>query len=91
MVTMIQKKFILKAISFCLLLLFISSNLLAQNTAQIAKGNVSDLFGNPLAGVMIHTKASKNAGLTDIDGNFSIAIEEGIESISFSYLGYSAT
>ncbi len=38
------------------------------------KGNVVDEQGMPLPGVSIMEKGTKNTGITDIDGNFSLSI-----------------
>ena len=51
------------------------------------KGTVVDEFGEPMIGVTIKVKGAQVAGITDIDGNFTLNAKEGAE-IEFSYIGY---
>ena len=51
------------------------------------KGTVVDEFGEPMIGVTIKVKGAEVAGITDIDGNFSLNTKEGVE-IELSYIGY---
>lgn len=50
-------------------------------------GRVVDSKGEPLTGVSVRVKGTNNAAVTDIDGNYSITINEG-ERLEFSYVGF---
>jgi TonB-linked SusC/RagA family outer membrane protein len=54
------------------------------------KGNVSDKNGDPLIGVSIILKDNKNIGsITDIDGNYSIAIpKDKFAVLQYNYIGF---
>src|SRR3712207_1736897 len=52
-------------------------------------GTVKDLQGEPLVGVSIKVKDSALGTITDIDGNFSIDVEEGA-ILEASYIGYAS-
>lgn len=56
--------------------------------ARIVKGQViSDEEEEPLAGVQIVEKGTGNGTVTDVDGNFSLRVEEDA-SLTISYVGY---
>ena len=44
--------------------------------AQTVKGNVKDSFGDPVIGATIMEKGTQNGTVTDIDGNFTINLQE---------------
>jgi len=50
-------------------------------------GTVTDDLGDALIGVNITVKGQSRGTITDIDGNFSIDVEEG-DVLVFSYVGY---
>ncbi len=51
-------------------------------------GTVQDIEGEPLVGVNVLIKELPNVGaLTDLDGNYSIQVNEG-QTLVFSYIGY---
>lgn len=62
-----------------------------ENSAQdeiIITGQVKDMSGNPLPGVNVFEKNTQKGTITDVDGNFTIAVE-GVQSVlMFSYIGY---
>lgn len=66
------------------LLLGMSSVLLAQNSVT---GTVTDDQGVPIPGASIVVKGTSNGTVSDFDGNFNIAVEDG-NVLSVSYLGY---
>ncbi|APA66385.1 hypothetical protein YQ22_12965 [Maribacter sp. 1_2014MBL_MicDiv] len=66
------------------LLLGMSSVLLAQSSVT---GTVADTQGMPIPGASIVVKGTSNGTVTDFDGNFSIAVDDG-NVLSVSYLGY---
>lgn len=51
------------------------------------KGVVTDETGNPLPGVAIVEKGTTNGTVTDLDGNYSINVQEG-SALVISYVGY---
>lgn len=59
-----------------------------QSSKVTYQGTVIDETGNPLPGVNITYKNSKGIGvITDIDGNFTLAIPSSVHSLIFSYVG----
>ncbi|MDR0698061.1 MAG: TonB-dependent receptor [Tannerella sp.] len=50
-------------------------------------GIVSDSFGDPVAGANIVVSGTMNGVITDIDGTFSLMVEEG-DVLRISYIGY---
>ncbi len=50
-------------------------------------GNVIDLLGDPLIGVSIQVPGTSHGTVTDVDGNFSLNVNEG-DILKFSYVGY---
>lgn len=86
---MIHKNNTIKVIMWGLLFfLFVNNIVLAQETVKIIEGKVSDKFGNPLSGVMINTENKRNIGFTDNYGNFTVQVEDNIDKLTFSFLGY---
>ena len=63
----------------------LSAAALAQT--QVIKGKIVDENGEPLVGVTIQEKGTKNGTITDIDGNYSI--QAGARStLQIRYVGY---
>ncbi|WP_209330174.1 SusC/RagA family TonB-linked outer membrane protein [Lunatimonas salinarum] len=50
-------------------------------------GKVTDENNEPLPGATISVRGTSSGTVTDIDGNFSLAVEEG-QTIVISYIGY---
>ena len=50
------------------------------------KGNVSDAAG-PLIGVSVKVVGTSNGAITDLDGNFALKCDAGVE-LEVSYIGY---
>ena len=74
-----------KYLTLCLLL--ITSLAFAQKNS--IRGSVRDSATNePLAFVNILINNSKNGGMTDIDGYFSLKHPNPVQKLSFSYVGY---
>ncbi len=55
-------------------------------SAQTIKGNVKDSGGEPIIGATVKEAGTKNAVVTDFDGNYSITLTSG-GSLQFSYIG----
>lgn len=51
-------------------------------------GRVLDSQGYPIPGTNVVVKGSTIGTLTDMNGNFSLAIPSGANTLSFSYIGY---
>ena len=70
-----------------LILLIIPSLIMAQDS--IVSGVVFDDTGNPLPGATVSVKGSDGIGsITDFDGNFSVNVPEGSDTLIFSYIGF---
>ena len=54
--------------------------------AQTVKGTVTDSSGEPIIGATVLEKGTKNAAVTDFDGNYSIKMS-GSNPLVFSYIG----
>ena len=54
---------------------------------QIVTGKVLDSQGQPLPGVNILEKGTTNGSISDIDGNYTIEVEENA-TLVFSYVGF---
>ena len=76
----------IKQLSFLLILLICSSStILASGTL---KGNISDTSAHEsLIGVNIETNGKGTT--SDLEGNYSLQLDAGTYTITYSYLGYS--
>ncbi len=70
--------------SLILLLTMFALVVNAQNVG--ITGTVVDSEDNPLIGVNVLVKGTTNGTITDIDGNFSLPVENG-QTLVFSYIG----
>lgn len=68
-------------------LLMFSSFVAAQNT--IAKGVVKTSDGEPAIGATVIEKGTSNGTVTDIDGKFSLSVNNGA-TLVISYIGFSS-
>ncbi len=74
---------------FLLLFAVISIGLAASAQTRTVHGTVLDaLTDEPLIGVSVVPEGSTNGTLTDLDGNFSITINQSVKNLVFSYVGY---
>lgn len=65
------------------------SLLYAQSTGgRTVKGKVTDEKGEPLAGAGVTVKNGKGGTVTDIDGNYSLELDFGRETLVYSFLSY---
>ena len=56
---------------------------------SIVSGVVFDDTGNPLPGATVSVKGSDGIGsITDFDGNFSVNVPDGSDTLIFSYIGF---
>lgn len=58
-------------------------------TKKAITGKITDVQGEPVIGVNIVEEGTTNGTVTDIDGNFSLTVEEGT-ILHISYIGYLA-
>jgi Ca-activated chloride channel homolog len=72
------------AIIFSLMLIFTSNSLLSKTIT----GSVYDSDGNPLPGVSIVIKGSAKGAVSDINGFFSIEVNDDNAILLFQYVGY---
>lgn len=64
---------------------FVAQMAMGQN--QVIKGSVLDSSGEPIIGATVKVIGSKQATVTDIDGNFSIQDVNPKASLNISYVG----
>ncbi|MFS4493095.1 SusC/RagA family TonB-linked outer membrane protein [Maribacter sp. 2308TA10-17] len=81
-----QSKFRAFGFFFVLALLFGSQSMYAQTTVT---GTVTDDQG-PLSGASVVVKGTTVGAVADFDGNYSIDVPDGSNTLIFSYVGYSA-
>lgn len=72
--------------TFRIVLLVLFTFVVSGLSAQTVKGNVKDTNGEPIIGVTVQEKGTKNVAVTDLDGNFSIKTT-GDGQLQFSYIG----
>lgn len=60
----------------------------AQQSKVTIRGIVLDKKGEPLIGVSILEKGTKNAAVTEMDGQFTIAVSNPHSTLTFSYVGF---
>ena len=53
-------------------------------------GKVMDRQGQPIPGVNVVVKGSTIGTITDMNGNFSIALPSGANTLTFSFIGYAS-
>ncbi len=72
----------------CLLILFMcvfSQHTFAQT---VVKGNVSEENGEPLVGASVTIKGKFAGTVTDVNGDYSIAVENSNATLVFSFIGF---
>ena len=80
------RKLIKRMCSLAVLLLM-SLQMLAQETT--INGTVlSGTDNEPIIGVTVREKGTKNAAITDLDGNFNLKVSNAGATLEFSYIGY---
>ena len=71
---------------FFVFFLLCSTVMLAQNKVS---GTVVDASGEPLIGVSVLEDGTKNGGITDFDGKYTLTVKSGAK-LTFSYVGYTS-
>ncbi len=72
--------------TFRIVLMLVLSLIVGTVSAQTVNGNVVDETGEPVIGATVMEKGTKNATVTDFDGNFTIKMQGG-KVITISYIG----
>lgn len=72
-------------ITIVLLLLFLDGAVAQQKTIN---GQITDTRDNPLPGVCIVVKGTKQGTITDADGKYSITVSDSAAILVYSYIGY---
>lgn len=75
---------------FCLFIFILgllTSQMYAQ-TERVVKGVVTDITGEPLAGVNVVQSRTTNGSISDMNGNYSITVSGKDPVLVFSYIGY---
>ncbi len=68
-----------------------SSNLITDNVPfkGVVKGKITDAeTGEPLVGTNVVVKGTTTGVVADVNGNYSIEIPQGYNTLSFSFIGY---
>lgn len=65
----------------------IGSELISQQQKKLISGNVEDESGEPIIGANIIEKGTTNGTVTDMEGNFSLNVENDAV-LQISYIGY---
>ena len=72
--------------AFRIALMLVLSLIVGTVSAQTVTGNVVDETGEAVIGATVMEKGTKNATVTDFDGNFTIKMESG-KILTISYIG----
>ena len=81
-----NRKGITLILTVVLFMMGIMPDAMAQN--RVVTGTVIDENGLPLIGAGVLTSDGKNGVITDLDGKFSIQVNDSDKVLSFSYIGY---
>lgn len=77
----------MKAQFFLLLFLLLQGSIWAQE--RIVSGIVQDAqTGEPLIGVNVKLQGVNSGVISDIDGKYRVNVDEGVDQLVFSYIGY---
>uniref|UniRef100_UPI0032178CB6 SusC/RagA family TonB-linked outer membrane protein n=1 Tax=uncultured Draconibacterium sp. TaxID=1573823 RepID=UPI0032178CB6 len=71
-----------------LLTLFLVVFIQQANAQTTIKGNVAEKNGEPLIGASVTIKGTFKGTTTDINGNYSIAVENSDATLVFSFIGF---
>ena len=73
---------------FLLLLLFIMSSLIPAYAQRTVSGTIKDDTGASMPGVNIVVKGTSTGTTSDVNGNYSIGVDEGATTLVYSFIGY---
>lgn len=77
-----------KNLRFFLAMFFLAFQVLAFGQGKTVTGNVTDETGAPLPGVSVVIQGTTQGTITDMDGNYSVTLEEGQNVLQFSFIGF---
>lgn len=69
-------------------ILFMCISLVALAQDRTVSGQVNDLKGEPLVGVIVQVKGQKTTAATNSSGNFQIKVPQGSNTLVFRYVGF---
>ena len=84
-----MKSKILKRSLMVVMMFFAIVPMIQAQTEISASGLVTDEKGEPLIGVTVQDKESKNGAITNVDGRFTLPVKRGA-TLVFSYVGFNA-
>jgi TonB-linked SusC/RagA family outer membrane protein len=62
--------------------------LAVQQTKKTVTGTVLDIQGEPMIGVSVIVQETKEGAVTDVNGRYSIFVQNDRQTLLFSYIGY---
>ncbi|PRZ01360.1 TonB-linked SusC/RagA family outer membrane protein [Marinilabilia salmonicolor] len=77
-----------KNLRFFLAMFFLAFQVMAFGQGKTVTGNVTDETGAPLPGVSVVIQGTTQGTITDMDGNYSVTLEEGQNVLQFSFIGF---
>ncbi len=72
------------------MLLAFFSVMLSTEAQRLIKGNVTDKSGDPVIGANVQAKGTAVGTITDINGNYTLTVPDGVNTIIVSYTGYTS-
>lgn len=67
----------------------VKKNTIEEAPAITVTGQVTDSENNePIPGVNVLVKGTMNGTITDVEGKYAISVEDGTDTLIFSYIGY---
>ncbi len=78
-----------KFLKFCLAVFLLSAQFLVANAQGLTvAGVISEASGDPMPGVSIVLRGTTTGTITDLEGNYTIAVPDENAILAFSFLGY---
>ena len=68
-------------------ILLMQKDAVTQQSGKVVTGTIVDPSGMPVIGANVMVKGTTNGTITDMDGKFSLEVEEGA-TLQISYIGY---
>lgn len=68
-------------------ILLMQKDAVVQQSGKLVTGTIVDPSGTPVIGANVMVKGTTNGTITDMDGKFSLEVEEGA-TLQISYIGY---
>lgn len=83
----LTKLFLAKGIILLLICLIASAVGYSQQPTKTVTGNIKDASGQPLLGVTVLVKGTTIGTISDVNGNFSLAVPANAQTLVFSFVG----